>query len=293
MLERREVPTTPGTGRALTWVRADDSVGDDPVRQACALAFATDTGTVTAVRALHPKGGGDGWSNDVFMGASLDHAVWFHRPVRTDRWVLIDVKSESLTGVRGLTIGRVFDDEGRHVATVAQEALLRERVDVASSGRTATTGAWPGRRLRHGAEPRRRSGAPGSASPNHNPRRTRHHPRCPARRWRTAAPTMLEPITANTTQPTQGRMPTSAKVPNATRMAPPISEAGLNSALRGAPRLLFAGGERARHASTLRRAGCDRVDLRPCPHARSRARRALSPMQTENSFPSGSASSAP
>ena len=105
-------PTTPGTGRALTWVRADDSVGDDPVRQACALAFATDTGTVTAVRALHPKGGSDGWSDDVFMGASLDHAVWFHRPVRTDRWVLIDVTSESLTGVRGLTIGRVFDDDG-------------------------------------------------------------------------------------------------------------------------------------------------------------------------------------
>jgi acyl-CoA thioesterase-2 len=137
MLERREVPTTPGTGRALTWVRADDTVGDDPVRQACALAFATDTGTVTAVRALHPKGGSDGWSDDVFMGASLDHAVWFHRPVRTDRWVLIDVTSESLTGVRGLTIGRVFDDEGRHVATVAQEALLRERLDVASSDPTA------------------------------------------------------------------------------------------------------------------------------------------------------------
>jgi len=131
MLERREVPTTPGTGRALTWVRADDSVGDDPVRQACALAFATDTGTVTAVRALHPRSTGEGWSDDVFMGASLDHAVWFHRPVRTDRWVLIDVNSESLTGVRGLTIGRVFDDEGRHVATVAQEALLRERADPA------------------------------------------------------------------------------------------------------------------------------------------------------------------
>jgi acyl-CoA thioesterase-2 len=127
MLERREVPTTRGTGRALTWVRADDSIGDDPVRQACALAFATDTGTVTAVRALHPKASGDGRSDDVFMGASLDHAVWFHRPARIDRWALIDVKSESLTGVRGLTIGRVFDDEGRHVATVAQEALLRER----------------------------------------------------------------------------------------------------------------------------------------------------------------------
>ncbi|MEO5899109.1 MAG: acyl-CoA thioesterase domain-containing protein [Ilumatobacteraceae bacterium] len=129
MLERREVPTTPGAGRALTWVRADDSVGEDPVRQACALAFATDTGTVSAVRASHPNAESTEWNDDVFMGASLDHAVWFHRPVRTDRWLLIDVNTESFTGVRGLTIGRVFDDEGRHVATVAQEALLRERAD--------------------------------------------------------------------------------------------------------------------------------------------------------------------
>jgi len=137
LLERREVPTTPGAGRALSWVRADDSVGDDPVQQSCALAFATDTGTVTAVRALHPSGRSDGWDDDVFMGASLDHAVWFHRPVRTDRWLLIDVRSESLTGVRGLTIGRVFDDEGRHVATVAQEALLRERTVAAPSAQPA------------------------------------------------------------------------------------------------------------------------------------------------------------
>jgi acyl-CoA thioesterase-2 len=129
LLERREVPTRPGRGRALTWVRADESVGDDPARHVCALAFATDTGTVTAVRALHPEGGRGAWNNEVFMGASLDHAVWFHRPVRADRWLLIDVNTDSLTGVRGLTIGRVFDDGGRHVATFTQEALLRERAD--------------------------------------------------------------------------------------------------------------------------------------------------------------------
>jgi acyl-CoA thioesterase II len=141
MLERRQVPTASGSGRATTWVRVDDSVGDDPVRQACALAFASDTGTVTAVRAIHPKGDGDGWQPEVFMGASLDHAVWFHRPVRSDRWLLIDVKTESLTGVRGLTIGHVFDDEGRHVATVAQEALLREERGAArSDGATDLSG---------------------------------------------------------------------------------------------------------------------------------------------------------
>ena len=129
LLERREVPTSPGRGRALTWVRADESVGDDPARHVCALAFATDTGTVTAVRALHPEGGRGEWNNELFMGASLDHAVWFHRPVRADRWLLIDVNTDSLRGVRGLTIGRVFDDGGRHVATFTQEALLRERAD--------------------------------------------------------------------------------------------------------------------------------------------------------------------
>lgn len=140
LLDRREVPTSPGAGRALSWVRADSSVGDDPMRQACALAFATDTGTVTAVRALHPKGGNDGWNGDAFMGASLDHAVWFHRPVRADRWLLIDVNTESLTGVRGLTIGRVFDDKGRHVATVAQEALLRERATPDSASTPVVNG---------------------------------------------------------------------------------------------------------------------------------------------------------
>ena len=128
MLERREVPTTPGTGRALTWVRVDGSVGRDPVLQACGLAFASDTGTVMAVRALHPKSEGKPWQHDVFMGASLDHAIWFHRPSRLDDWMLIDVMCQGLTGVRGLTIGHIFDIDGRHVATLTQEALVRERL---------------------------------------------------------------------------------------------------------------------------------------------------------------------
>ena len=134
MLERRQVPSTPGTGRAMTWVRVDNSVGDDPTRHAAGLAFASDSGTVSAVRALHPKGTVDERQHEIFMGASLDHAVWFHRPVRSDRWLLIDVQCESLTGVRGLTIGRIFDEDGCHVATVTQEALVRERQTAGSDG---------------------------------------------------------------------------------------------------------------------------------------------------------------
>jgi acyl-CoA thioesterase-2 len=141
MLQRRSVPGGPGTSRATTWVRVDDSVGDDPVRHACALAFASDTGTVAAVRATHPAGEIDPKRHaEVFMGASLDHAVWFHRPLRADRWLLIDMKCESLTAVRGLTIGHVFDDHGRHVASVAQEALLREREAPTTKGAADLSG---------------------------------------------------------------------------------------------------------------------------------------------------------
>src|SRR4051794_14802989 len=57
MLARRPVPSTRGSGGAMTWVRVDDSVGDAPARHAAGLAFASDSGTVSAVRALHPKGG--------------------------------------------------------------------------------------------------------------------------------------------------------------------------------------------------------------------------------------------
>lgn len=134
LLQRREVPTARGSGRAMSWVRADDTLGDDPVSHACALALATDTGTVTAVGLLHPRGGSSEWREDVFMGASLDHAVWFHRPVRADQWLLIEFDAGTLTGVRGLSIGRVFDAAGTHVATVTQEALVRVKRDAPPTG---------------------------------------------------------------------------------------------------------------------------------------------------------------
>lgn len=128
MLQRRQVPVVHGTGRALTWVRVDDTVGDNPVAQACALALASDTSTVTAVRASHPQGNIEPERHsEVFMGASLDHAVWFHRPTRAQEWLLIDIACHSVMGSRGLSIGHVFNQSGEHAATIVQEALLRER----------------------------------------------------------------------------------------------------------------------------------------------------------------------
>lgn len=134
MLERRSVPYRHGEGRVLTWVRVDASVGDDPVQQSCALALASDTSAVAAVRAAHPRGDiPREQHNDVFMGASLDHAVWFHHETRADDWLLLDFSCQFVGGARGLSIGQVFNRDGRHVATIVQEALLRERRPAASA----------------------------------------------------------------------------------------------------------------------------------------------------------------
>lgn len=128
MLERRQVPVVAGSGRAMAWVRVDSSVGEGAPEQACALALASDTGTVGAVRASHPAGDIPPERHaEVFMGASLDHAVWFHHPTRAEEWLLIDNVCHFVGGARGLSFGHVFDLSGRHVATIAQEALLRER----------------------------------------------------------------------------------------------------------------------------------------------------------------------
>ena len=59
--------------------------------------------------------------------ASLDHAMWFHRPTRADEWHLFDWDCHGLSGSRGMTVGNLFAPDGSHVATIAQEVLLRER----------------------------------------------------------------------------------------------------------------------------------------------------------------------
>jgi acyl-CoA thioesterase-2 len=65
----------------------------------------------------------DRWAD--VMSASLDHTIWFHRPMRADEWHLHDFTCHGYTGARGLAIGHVFALDGTHVATVAQEVLLR------------------------------------------------------------------------------------------------------------------------------------------------------------------------
>jgi hypothetical protein len=80
-----------------------------------------------AVVARHPDRPPRDASERAFWSASLDHAIWFHRPVRADAWHLHAFTCRGLIGSRGLSSGAVFDQGGRHVASVAQEVLIRPR----------------------------------------------------------------------------------------------------------------------------------------------------------------------
>lgn len=123
-LERRRGLYT--HGRAATWLRLQEDVGPDPRLRACALAFVSDSAPTSAARAAHPVQVPRDQHRDVFMGASLDHNIWFHRPADPSRWVLGDLSCSTLVGGRGITVGRLWQDDVI-VATVTQEVLLRQR----------------------------------------------------------------------------------------------------------------------------------------------------------------------
>jgi acyl-CoA thioesterase-2 len=130
MFERRyAVRRMAEEGRAACWLRMQEPVGDDPVLQACALAYLSDDIPTDAVVALHPERPRFETEESVedwgWMNASLDHAIWFHRPPRADEWHLHDFTSHGYLSSRGLSIGHLLTESGVHVATVTQEVLLR------------------------------------------------------------------------------------------------------------------------------------------------------------------------
>jgi acyl-CoA thioesterase II len=103
------------------WFRTAGELPDDPALHACVLAFASDMGVVSAARV--PVAGEAEWAR--FMGASLDHAVWFHRAIRADEWILFDLRTVSSSGARGLAAGTMHARDGVLGVSVAQEALIR------------------------------------------------------------------------------------------------------------------------------------------------------------------------
>jgi acyl-CoA thioesterase-2 len=108
--------------RSRVWFRADGELPDDPLLHVCALTYASDMTLLDAALLPHRLAFGD----PGLLIASLDHAIWFHRPFRADRWLLYDQESPSAFGERGLAVGRIFTREGALVASVVQEGLIRQ-----------------------------------------------------------------------------------------------------------------------------------------------------------------------
>lgn len=100
------------------WVRLRGDLPEDPALHACVIAFVSDMGVVGSARA-------PGSTSVPFAGASLDHALWFHRPARADEWLLFSVDPLTNAAARGLALGSMHTADGVLVASVVQEALLR------------------------------------------------------------------------------------------------------------------------------------------------------------------------
>ena len=113
----------PRPPRQQVWMRADGKLPDDPALHACVVAYASDMTLVDTALLPH----GVAWTDDTYMVASLDHAMWFHRPFRADEWLLYDLTSPNAWGSRGFSQGRIFTRDGRLAVSVAQEGLIRPR----------------------------------------------------------------------------------------------------------------------------------------------------------------------
>ena len=107
--------------RSQVWMRADGTLPADELLHVCVLTYASDMTLLDSILVRH----GVYWGFDRVLGASLDHALWFHRPFRADEWFLYDCVSPSAAGARGLATGRFFAQDGTLIATVVQEGLLR------------------------------------------------------------------------------------------------------------------------------------------------------------------------
>ncbi|MFE4950720.1 acyl-CoA thioesterase [Leifsonia sp. NPDC056665] len=103
------------------WFRSVGDLPDDPALHRAALAYASDYTIMESVMRRH----GVAWATPGLKAASLDHAMWWHRPARVDEWLLYTQESPSASGGRGLALGRIFSRDGRLVASVAQEATIR------------------------------------------------------------------------------------------------------------------------------------------------------------------------
>lgn len=104
-----------------TWIKTVDVMPDDQRLHQCLLAYASDMTLIDTSYRPH----GINWQDDNFQVASLDHAMWFHRPFRVDDWLLYQQDSPTSGGARGFSRGTIFTHDGQLIASVAQEGLTR------------------------------------------------------------------------------------------------------------------------------------------------------------------------
>lgn len=124
-IEIRPVPASAetansGAGQQKVWMRIHEDMADSIALHTCFLTYLSDyylAGTATLPHAKRTQ-------QEMFI-ASLDHALWFHRPIRVDQWLLFDFESPSASNGRGFARGSIFNEKGELVASLAQEALLR------------------------------------------------------------------------------------------------------------------------------------------------------------------------
>ncbi len=109
--------------RQRLWIRADGTLGDDPLLHACVVTYASDMNPYDVILAPHDVS----WDDGSFMAASLDHCMWFHRDLRADEWMLYDMDSPIAHAGRGLARGFLFDRDGRLLVSLVQEGLTRLR----------------------------------------------------------------------------------------------------------------------------------------------------------------------
>ena len=119
-----ELPWSPNRDREprqRMWIKADGALPDDPLLHACVVTYASDMSLFDAILAPHSIR----WDNGTFMGASLDHCMWFHRDLRADEWLLFDTDSPIAHGGRGLARGFLFNRSGELCVSMVQEGLTR------------------------------------------------------------------------------------------------------------------------------------------------------------------------
>jgi len=119
-----ELPWSPNRStepKQQIWIKADGVLPEDQLLHDCVVTYASDMSLFDSIIAPHSVR----WDDGTFMGASLDHCMWFHRPVKADEWMLYDMESPIAHGGRGLARGFLFNQAGELKVSMVQEGLTR------------------------------------------------------------------------------------------------------------------------------------------------------------------------